>query len=374
MFHDLHRQMMLLFIVPFGLTLALLPITIHLARKWNCVDEPGGRRIHCEPTPRWGGIAFFLGILPLFYFIGLGRAFFSYLAASFLLVIIGGIDDRRELGFSTKFFAMLAAITTVIFGGGIQIHQIGTYGSMGLVKLGILAIPFTYLCIIGVTNSINLIDGLNGLAGGLSFFASLFIGVAAYLSRNFELAGICIGFTGALAGFLLYNFGTQASIFMGDSGSLFLGFSLSVFSILLTQDPKFHVEPLFPVLVLLIPIFDTLRVMGTRLFNGRSPFKADTTHLHHLLLSRGLPVTGIATLLWSLTLTLGITAVLLIKRTSMPYLMVVLGTSVLFSIFANSLVKEDARVRSVETPTTRPIVRTKQNQRLRVIRKSANAG
>jgi hypothetical protein len=183
-----------------------------------------------------------------------------------------------------------------------------------------------------------------------------------------------MGFAGALAGFLLYNFGTQASIFMGDSGSLFLGFSLSVFSILLTQDPKFHVEPLFPVLVLLIPIFDTLRVMGTRLFNGRSPFKADTTHLHHLLLSRGLRVTGIATLLWSLTLTLGITAVLLIKRTSMPYLMVVLGTSVLFSIFANSLVKEDARVRSVETPTTRPIVRTKQNQRLRVIRKSANVG
>ena len=373
MFHDLHRQMMLFFVVPFGVTLALLPVTIYLARKWNCVDEPGGRRIHGEPTPRWGGIAFFLGILPLFYFVGLGRILFSYLAASFLLVVIGSIDDRRELGFTTKFLAMLAAITTVIFGGGIQIHQIGTYGSIGLVKLGILAIPFTYLCIIGVTNSINLIDGLNGLAGGLSFFASLFIGVAAYLSRNFELAAVCIGFTGALAGFLLYNFGTQASIFMGDSGSLFLGFSLSVFSILLTQDPRFHVEPLFPVLVLLIPIFDTLRVMGTRLFNGRSPFKADTTHLHHLLLNRGFPVTGIATLLWSLTLILGVTAVLLLKRTSMPYLMIVLGTSLLFSIFANSLVKERARVKRAERPAARrPVVRTNQIQQLRVIRKSAN--
>jgi UDP-GlcNAc:undecaprenyl-phosphate GlcNAc-1-phosphate transferase len=310
--------------------------------------------------------------LPLFYFIGLGRAFFSYLAASFFLVVIGGIDDRRELGFTTKFFAMLAAITTVIFGGGIQIHQIGTYGSIGFVKLGILAIPFTYLCIIGVTNSINLIDGLNGLAGGLCFFASLFIGVAAYISRNFELAGICMGFTGALAGFLLHNFGTQASIFMGDSGSLFLGFSLSVFSILLTQDPKFHVEPLFPVLVLLIPIFDTLRVMGTRLFNGQSPFKADTTHLHHLLLNKGLPVTGIVTLLWSVTLILGVTAVLLIKRTSMPYLMVVLGTSLLFSIFANSLVKERAKARHVDKRAAQSVARTAQLQRLRVIRKSAN--
>src|SRR5271157_2934509 len=372
MFHELHRQMMFFFIVPFGFTLALLPITIHLARKWNCLDEPGGRRIHCEPTPRWGGVAFFLGILPIFYFIGLGRAFFSYLAASFLLVLIGSVDDHRELGFTTKFLAMLAAITTVIFGGGLQIQQIGTYGSIGIVKLGVLAIPFTYLCIIGVTNSVNLIDGLNGLAGGLAFFASLFIGVAAYISRNFELAAVCMGFTGALAGFLLHNFGAQASIFMGDSGSLFLGFSLSVFSILLTQDPRFHVEPLFPVLVLLIPIFDTLRVMGTRLFNGRSPFKADTSHLHHLLLNRGLPVTGIATLLWSLTLIQGVTAVLLIKRTSMPYLMVVLGTSLLFSVFANSRVKDRTRAGRVDKPATRSITRSAQVQRLRVIRKSAN--
>ena len=372
MFHILHKQMLFFFIVPFGVTLALLPITIQLARRFKCVDEPGGRRIHDEPTPRWGGVAFFLGILPIFYFIGLGRAFFSYLAASFLLVLIGSVDDHRELGFTTKFLAMLAAITTVIFGGGLQIQQIGTYGSIGIVKLGILAIPFTYLCIIGVTNSVNLIDGLNGLAGGLAFFASLFIGVAAYISRNFELAAVCMGFTGALAGFLLYNFGAQASIFMGDSGSLFLGFSLSVFSILLTQDPRFHVEPLFPVLVLLIPIFDTLRVMGTRLFNGRSPFKADTSHLHHLLLNRGLPVTGIATLLWSLTLIQGVTAVLLIKRTSMPYLMVVLGTSLLFSVFANSLVKDRTKAGRVDKPATRSITRSAHVQRLRVIRKSAN--
>ena len=374
MFHILHKQMMLFFVVPLGLTLALLPVTIHLARKYKCVDEPGGRRIHCEPTPRWGGIAFFLGILPVFLFVGLGRVFFSYLAASFFLVVIGGIDDRRELGFSTKFFAMLAAITTVVAGGGIQIQQIGTYGSLGLVKLGIVAIPFTYLCIIGVTNAINLIDGLNGLAGGLSFFACLFMGVAAYISRNFELASVCLGFTGALAGFLLHNFGTQASIFMGDSGSLFLGFSLAVFSILLTQDPRFHVEPLFPVLVLLIPIFDTLRVMGTRIFNGRSPFKADTTHLHHLLLSRGLPVTGIVTMLWSLTLIQGVTAVLLIRRTSMPYLMIVLGASLLFSIFAASLFKERAKSKSADGPLVLPSTRRVQPQRLRVIRKSANEG
>jgi len=378
MFHDLHRQMMLFFVMPFGLTLALLPIIIKLALRWRCIDEPGGRRVHEEPTPRWGGLAFFLGVLPLFFVVGLGRAFFSYLAASFLLVVVGSVDDRRELGFAAKFFAMLAAITTVVFGGGIVIQQIGTYGSIGTVKMGMLAIPFTYLCIIGVTNAINLIDGLNGLAGGVAFIASLFIGVAAYLSRNFVLAGVCMGFTGALAGFLLYNFGARASIFMGDAGSLFLGFSLSVFAILLTQDPSFKVEPLFPVLVLLIPIFDTVRVMGTRILNGRNPFRADTTHLHHLLLARGFSVTGITTMLWSLTLVLGITAVLLIKRTSMPYLMVVLGSSLLFSIFANALVKERARVESMgrkpltPSPEETAFAETEPVQRLRLIRKSAH--
>ncbi|MCG6533688.1 MAG: undecaprenyl/decaprenyl-phosphate alpha-N-acetylglucosaminyl 1-phosphate transferase [Syntrophales bacterium LBB04] len=374
MFHDLHRQMMLFFVMSFGITLALMPVTIHLACKWRCIDEPGGRRVHQEPTPRWGGLPIFLGILPVIYFVGLNKPLFSYLVASFFLVIVGSVDDRRELGFTAKVFAIMAAITTVIFGGGITVQQIGIYGSMGFVRTGIVAIPFTFICIIGVTNAINLIDGLNGLAGGLSFLASLFIGVAAYLSRNFELAGVCMGFTGALAGFLLYNFGAEAAIFMGDSGSLFLGFSLSVFSILLTQDVKFHVEPLFPVLVLLIPIFDTLRVMGTRLFNGRSPFKADTIHLHHLLLAKGLSVTGIVTLLWSLTLILGVTAVSLIQRTSVPYLFIVLGVSLLFSILANSLVKDRSEVRPVpgREPMARPIVTTAQVQRPKLVRKSAN--
>jgi len=371
MYHALHRQMMLFFVVPFLLTLALLPVIIHLARKWNCIDEPGGRRVHEEPTPRWGGLAFFGGILPLFYFIPLDRAYFSYLAASFLLVVMGGIDDRRSVGLPVKLFTMLLAITTVVFGGDLVIKQLGTYGHMGLVKLGIVAIPFTYLCIIGVTNSINLIDGLNGLAGGLSLLGSLFIGMAAYLSRNFELAGVCMGFTGALAGFLLYNFGTKASIFMGDSGSLFLGFSLSVFSIMLTQNPRFHVEPMFPVLVLLVPIFDTLRVMGTRLFSGKNPFKADTTHLHHLLLARGFPVTGIVTMLWSLTLVLGMAAVLLIHRTSMPYLMAVLGASLVFSVFVNALVREQSKVERLATPVADPKRDDGVGRNLRVIRKSA---
>lgn len=221
-------------------------------------------------------------------------------------------------------------------GGGIIIKQIGTYGSYGKIVLGIFSIPFTYFSIIGVTNAINLIDGLNGLAGGISLIAFLSIGVAAYLSGNYVLAFMCIAFVGALGGFLRYNF-PKARIFMGDSGSLFLGFSLAVFSILLTQDERFRIEPMFPVIVLLIPIFDTLRVMLVRAFNMKNPFKADKTHLHHLLVRRGFSSVSTVIFFWSLTFICGLTAILIIKRTSTPYLFVVLSSSLILSLFADSL-------------------------------------
>jgi UDP-GlcNAc:undecaprenyl-phosphate GlcNAc-1-phosphate transferase len=220
------------------------------------------------------------------------------------------------------------------------VRHIGTYGSIGQIRLGALTIPFTYLCIMGVTNGFNLIDGLNGLAGGISFIASLFIATVAYLSGNHLLAGLCMAFAGAVGAFLRYNMLTRAHIFMGDSGSLFLGFSLSVFSIMLTQDLQYHVEPMFPMLVLLVPVFDTLRVMGVRLFSGRNPFEADTNHLHHLLLKAGFSQKKSVIILWSITAALGLVATLIhFRGTSMPYLIVVLTSSIFLSLFADSLGK-----------------------------------
>ncbi|MGD0237918.1 MAG: MraY family glycosyltransferase, partial [Syntrophorhabdales bacterium] len=249
--------MVLFFGVPLVLTLLMTPSVIWLAGKYGCIDQPGGRRVHCEPTPRWGGLAFFAGVLPIFFFIHLDNRLVSYLAASFLLVAVGAIDDWKQLGFTVKLLAVLAATTIVVLGGDLVVQNIGTYGSFGEMRLGVMAIPFTYLCIVGVTNAVNLIDGLNGLAGGISFIASLFMAVVAYLSGNHLLAGLCLAFAGAVGAFLRYNMLTRAHIFMGDSGSLFLGFSLSVFSVMLTQDPRHHVEAMFPMLVLLVPIFDT---------------------------------------------------------------------------------------------------------------------
>jgi UDP-GlcNAc:undecaprenyl-phosphate/decaprenyl-phosphate GlcNAc-1-phosphate transferase len=330
--------MVLFFGVPLVLTLLMTPSVMRLAGKYGCIDHPGGRRVHCDPTPRWGGLAFFAGVLPIFFFIQLDNRIISYLAASFLLVIVGAIDDWKQLDFKIKLLAVLAAITIVVLGGDVVVRDIGTYGSIGEIRLGVLAIPFTYLCIVGVTNAMNLIDGLNGLAGGISFIASLFMAAVAYLSGNHLLAGLCLAFAGAVGAFLRYNMLTRAHIFMGDSGSLFLGFSLSVFSIMLTQDPQYRVEPMFPVLVLLVPVFDTLRVMGVRLLSGRNPFKADTNHLHHLLLMAGFSPKKSVFLLWSLTTALGLAATLVhFRGTSTPYLIVVLTGSIFLSLFADSL-------------------------------------
>jgi UDP-GlcNAc:undecaprenyl-phosphate GlcNAc-1-phosphate transferase len=339
--------MVLFFGVPLVLTLLMTPSVIWLAGKYGCIDQPGGRRVHCEPTPRWGGLAFFAGVLPIFFFIHLDNRLVSYLAASFLLVAVGAIDDWKQLGFTVKLLAVLAATTIVVLGGDLVVQNIGTYGSFGEMRLGVMAIPFTYLCIVGVTNAVNLIDGLNGLAGGISFIASLFMAVVAYLSGNHLLAGLCLAFAGAVGAFLRYNMLTRAHIFMGDSGSLFLGFSLSVFSVMLTQDPRHHVEAMFPMLVLLVPIFDTLRVMGLRAFSGKNPFEADTNHLHHLLLKAGFSPKKSVILLWSLTAALGLAATLIhFRGTSTPYLIVVLTGSIFLSLFADSLGK---RAKSTET-------------------------
>jgi UDP-GlcNAc:undecaprenyl-phosphate GlcNAc-1-phosphate transferase len=332
------NNLYLYFLIPLFFTLFITPIIIRLARRYNCIDIPGKRRFHKYPTPRWGGVAFFIGVIPIFFFLEIDKQIASYLVASFILIILGGIDDWKPIGWRIKFLGIILATTVVAFVGDTVVHHIGTYGSYGKVGLGILSIPFTYFSVVGVTNAINLIDGLNGLAGGMSLIAFLFISIAAYLSGNYVLAIMSIAFVGALGGFLRYNF-PRAKIFMGDSGSLFLGFSLAVFSIFLTQNENFRVEPMFPVMILLIPIFDTLRVMLVRAFNLKNPFRADKTHIHHLLVRRKFSSVNAVIFLWSISIILGLLAVLIIKKASTPYLVITLMTSLILSLYIDSIAK-----------------------------------
>ncbi|ABQ27218.1 FKBP-type peptidyl-prolyl cis-trans isomerase [Geotalea uraniireducens] len=322
-------------VASFMLTVVITPLVIRFAKACKCLDVPGGRRAHKKVTPRWGGVAFFVGVLPFMFMENESGALTSFIVASCFLVGMGIIDDLKSLGWKTKFAGMAIAATIVIFGGNIAVHHIGTYGSLGRLDLGRLSIPFTYLSIIGITNAINLLDGLNGLAGGVSLLGFLFMGIAAVIAGNIVVALVCFAFVGALGAFLLYNF-PNARIFMGDSGSTFLGFSLSIMAVFLTQDANSSVDSMFPVLVLLIPIFDTLRVLFVRLLNGKNPFQADNLHLHYLIVENLSPM-KVALLFWSLTAVFGSIALTLTGKTSVSYLAVVLYASLLLSLFAISL-------------------------------------
>ncbi len=323
-------------LISFVVTLLVVPVLIPIARKLGCMDMPGLRRFHKHPTPRWGGVSFFLGVAATLFFWDLDRGTAAYLTAASLLIIIGMRDDIRGLGWKVKFTGMLAAATILIFGGNVVVGHIGRYGDFGKVDLGGGSVVFTYVAVVGVTNAINLIDGLNGLAGGISLIAFLIMGLAASAAGNAQVAIICFAFVGALAGFLRYNF-PKANIFMGDSGSLFLGFSLAVVSILLTQNDTHRVSPMLPVLVLLIPIFDAVRVMFARIFKGRNPFKADKTHLHHLIVRHRYSCITSVIFLWLFTAFCGVLALSLVKYTSVQYAIVTLFLSLLLSFFTASL-------------------------------------
>ena len=303
-------QLIIACLTGFVIATLMTPKVIRFATTHKCMDLPGGRRTHKNVTPRWGGLAFFAGVLPVLFLVNPDRTLITCIASSCILVGMGMLDDRKDLPYTVKFGGMLAAVSIVIFGGDVVVRHIGSYGPAGQIDLGSASIPFTYLGIIGVTNAINLLDGLNGLAGGVSLLGFLFMGIVAALVGNIPVAIICFAFVGALAGFLRFNF-PRARIFMGDTGSLFLGFSLSVTAIVLTQDVRHPVEPMLPVLVLLIPIFDAVRVMTLRMVNLKNPFHADKSHLHYLLVRRGISTLVAVAVLWAVTAVFGITALVI---------------------------------------------------------------
>jgi UDP-GlcNAc:undecaprenyl-phosphate GlcNAc-1-phosphate transferase len=335
-------------LVPFLLTALSTPLVARIATACNCMDVPGERRVHSEITPRWGGVAFFAGVLPVLFYVNDGGSMNYCLVSSFLLVAIGALDDLRELGWKSKFIATGVAAAIVTFGG----HAVVRIG--GSVELGWLSVPFTCFGIIGLTNAINLLDGLNGLAGGVSLLGFLFMGVAALFADNVLVAVVCFAFVGALAGFLIYNF-PHARIFMGDSGSILLGFFLSLMAIMLTQAPGSAVNPLFPVVVLLLPLFDTIRVLFVRLLNGRNPFLPDNLHLHYLIAQMLSPVKTVL-LLWSFTVMAGGTALFLLDLPATTHLAAILYGCLGLAGLAGSLMRRAGHMQTNDANGRRQLI------------------
>ena len=290
----------IIFFITFAVSFVTVPLVMSLAHSSGAIALPGKRHIHTDPTPKFGGVAIAASVLivsPVIF--SVDRAVGSYLGASALILILGIIDDMRGTTWKIKLLFSVVATLIVVLGSGLWFENLGNLFGFGDVHLGLWGIPFTLFSVFGIMNSINLIDGLNGLASGVASIAFLSFAIFASVSGNSTVFYLSLANLGATSGFFKYNF-PGARIFMGDSGSMFLGFSLAVLAIFLTQGDS-KIGAMVPVIVLGVPMFDAVRIVVIRIRNRKHPFQADKTHLHHLMLRSGIPHHRVVFILWLLS-------------------------------------------------------------------------
>jgi UDP-GlcNAc:undecaprenyl-phosphate/decaprenyl-phosphate GlcNAc-1-phosphate transferase len=288
-----YKFALLCFISAFVVTLIAIPPIISLVNKYRLFDMPGVRKEHTSPIPTMGGIAVMAGMMmALFLWFPFSSGveqicFFFSLAVLFGL---GILDDLKDLSAKYKFIVQVG-LASLIALSGIRITSFD--GLFGIAELPLSAqYTFTVLAIVGITNAFNLIDGIDGLAGGLGFMSLVTLGLFLTMSGDSNTALVAFALAGGIFAFLYFNF-NPAKIFMGDTGSLVLGFVIAVLSVRLMQVNVFTANsvlphaPVFVLGIVFIPVFDTVRVFTMRIWKGRSPFVADKTHIHHLITNQG---------------------------------------------------------------------------------------
>jgi len=286
-------------VVAMGVTWALTPGVIRLAALAGAVDLPGGRKTHDSPMPRIGGLAVFAGFVAGMAFAAAATGnltsfpqpgvYWRGLAfAATALMLVGLIDDLWGLSYTWKFAAQILA-ATYVWSCGFRIESV-THPLGGSLDLNLLSFPLTVLWIVGITNAVNLIDGLDGLAAGVALITTCAMAVIGLAGGKLGVTAASVALAGSLLGFLRYNF-NPARIFLGDSGSLFLGFVLAVISVRGSQKGPATVAILVPLLVLGVPLLDTGFAVLRRLYrlssHGRrsgSPVRYVARNLHHVFL------------------------------------------------------------------------------------------
>jgi UDP-GlcNAc:undecaprenyl-phosphate GlcNAc-1-phosphate transferase len=290
------------------------PIVKSLAFKVGAVDVPkDSRRMHNHPIPRMGGLAIFFGfVLSVLIFLPLSRQLKGMLLGGVIIVILGIFDDIYALPAKPKFLIQIvAALVAVMAGNRIDVlSNINIFSKNPYWELGWLSIPISVLWIVAITNAVNLIDGLDGLACGVSTISSMTLLVIALIVSEPEVVVLMAALAGACIGFLPYNL-NPAKIFMGDTGSTFLGFVLATVSI--QGLFKFHMIISFavPFLMLGLPIFDTCFAILRRVSKGQSPMSPDRGHIHHRLIDMGFTQKQAVATLYIISAILGLSAVVL---------------------------------------------------------------
>jgi UDP-GlcNAc:undecaprenyl-phosphate GlcNAc-1-phosphate transferase len=314
---------LLSFVLAFLITLALTPASIRLAPRIGAMDTPKDeRRMHTRPIPRLG-VGLFIGILvslfcailllpglPLLYRDGQAAKLTGVIVGGALIFLVGAVDDMRGLSARVKFFLQICCACVVCaFGVRITFFTNLLGGGQGYFDV-FLSFLLTVIWIVGITNTINLIDGLDGLAAGVAAIAAISIAYTAFTSEGMFTATVAMAaVAGGALGFLPFNF-HPARIFMGDSGSLFLGFMLASISIIGPVKGATVIAVIVPVLVLGVPIIDTCFAILRRLVNGRSIMEADRGHLHHRLMAAGMGQRRSVLTLYGVSGVMGVAAVL----------------------------------------------------------------
>jgi UDP-GlcNAc:undecaprenyl-phosphate GlcNAc-1-phosphate transferase len=366
-------------------TWLVTPVVVRLAHRVGAVDHPGPRKIHAAPIPRVGGLAVFLGfgIGLIFAAFATGYAtsaqqqrlgYWSILAVcAAVVLVLGLVDDIRPVSFQWKFaFQILAA--TAVWWSGFRIEVLGIPFVSSGVHLGVWSLPLTILWIVGITNAFNLIDGLDGLAAGTALITMTVVAIIALQGGRIAVSAISVALVGSLVGFLRYNF-NPAQIFLGDSGSMFLGFSVAVIAIHGSQKNVAAVAVLGPLLIMGYPIIDTGLVVMRRLNsirndsagrggiryiarNAHRVFLPDRGHLHHRLLDAGLSHRSAVLLLYGCGTVLAAAALVLVVTNS-PVVAILLAatlTVMTVAFFAFVLVRtRRARRRKASTAGPAPI-------------------
>ncbi len=352
-----------LFVTGWGLTAAITPYFIRLGRRLSVVDAPGDRKVHDTPVPRTGGMAIFAAI-SLIVACGillvprLRRAFMrdpgfylSVAAAATMVFGVGALDDYRGASVVTRLGVESTAAALVIFLGGVKIQSLGI-PFVGTVDIGWWAYPLTAFWIVGVTNALNIIDGLDGLAGGIAFIACFGVFAIAFLNEEFMAMASLALLAGACLGFLRYN-SHPARVFLGDSGSLLLGFLLACISVVTSLKRSTSLALILPMQMLAVPLIDTLYAMGRRMVGHatrsdevsieslKAMFRADREHIHHILLDVGFSHPKAVWVLYGLSTVIAVfgffSALTLDDRASLLFLLVGLAGFLLIRHYGSSL-------------------------------------
>jgi len=272
------------------LSFLITPVIIKIAKRFGAMDVPKDeRRVHNKSMPLWGGLAIYISFFVVLFIFGdmEGKKFAGLFIASTIIIIMGMIDDVKDLSAKRKLLVQIIAAGILVY-AGYEINFFTNYfGQSDYIHLGMFSVPISILWIVGVTNTVNLIDGLDGLAAGLSAIAALTLGYIAFANQNYDAALITLILAGSTLGFLPYNF-NPAKIFMGDTGALFLGLVLAAISVEGTLKGATALTIVVPILALGVPIFDTAFAIIRRALHRKPIMQADKGHLHHRMLASGL--------------------------------------------------------------------------------------